>query len=388
MKIAAIRNFLTIKAGAQGAFLNMMRTLKNRGHEIDIYVLDISENIKKAISKDFNVISIGFKEWEIKFIGPVIDYLRAYFAFKKLACKINRGNYDVGFIDHYLYSPLILPFIKIPKIYYCYEPPRIYYEPYWCRTWQMKIRKFLTSIVKFLDAYSVKFADLILCNSYYSRECIWRAYGRFAKVNYLGVDTELYKRLPGIEKENLVLTVGVLAEAKAHDFTIRSIGLIPKAKRPKLLIIAAKGSEKEKERLMNYAKKCGVNLEIKGYVPDEEFIKLHNKAKIFVISYIMEPSIEPVALAFELPIVAVCEGGARETIIHNKTGILTNRNEKEFADAIEYLLDNPEVAETIGKEGRKWLEQNFTWEICAKNLEKNFKEITKVLARARRRNPR
>jgi glycosyltransferase involved in cell wall biosynthesis len=375
MKIAAIRSFLTVKAGAQGAFLNMMRSLKRMGHEVDIYVLDTSDDIREEVSKEFNVTSVGFREWKLKVFAPVFNHLRAIRQFKRLAYKINSGNYDIAFIDHYYLSPLILPFIQIPKVYYCYEPPRMYYEPYWSVTWQAKIVKFLTCIVKFLDAYCVKFADLILCPSDYAREYIWKSYGLFARTNYLGVDLELYKRLPNVKKENMVLTVGVLLRHKAHDFTIRSIGLIPWDKRPKLLIIAAKGSEKERERLVSYAGRNGVNLEIKGYVSDEEFIELHGKAKVFVIAYIMEPSIEPAALAFEIPIVAVREGGARETIVHNKTGILTNRDEKEFASAIEYLLDNPEIAESMGKEGRKWIEQNFTWEKCSENLERNLEKV-------------
>ncbi len=86
----------------------------------------------------------------------------------------------------------------------------------------------------------------------------------------------------------------------------------------------------------------------------------------------MEPSVEPEALGCETPIIAVREAGARETIIHGKTGLLVNRDEQEFAQAIEYLLDNPEIATTMGHNGKKWLENNFTWEICAENLERYF----------------
>jgi len=54
---------------------------------------------------------------------------------------------------------------------------------------------------------------------------------------------------------------------------------------------------------------------------------------------------------------------------------LTNRDEKEFAMAIEYLLDNSDIADTMGKEGRKWIEQNFTWEKCALDLQRNLKRV-------------
>lgn len=378
MKIAAIRNFLTIKAGAQGAFLNMVKSLKSRGHDIDIYVLNISDALKDELSKEFNIISAAFTESRLKGFAYMLDYLRAFPCFKKFARAINKGNYDVAFVDHAYLSPLILPFLSIPKVYFCYEPPRIYYEPYWVhKNISLRIYKLATCIVKFLDAYCVKFADLILCPSDYARESIWKAYGLFAVTNYLGVDLKHYRKLP-IDKENMVLTVAVLRPHKGLEFLIRSIGLIPKDKRPKLVVIAAEGSNKERNKLLNCAKIMNVELEILGYVPDEIFIELHSKAKVFAIPYIMEPSVEPVASAFELPIVAVREGGARETIIHNETGILTNRDEFEFAKAIEYLLDNPEIAQNMGRKGRKWIEQNFTWEKCAENLERNFKKAIEL----------
>ena len=206
---------------------------------------------------------------------------------------------------------------------------------------------------KYLDKFCVKYADLILSSSDYSGKYAKKVYGKTSITNYLGVDLDKYKKIKNVKKENLTISVGVLQPHKGHEFSIRSIGLIPKEKRPKLIIIAALGSKNEKKKLYKLAKKLDVNLEITGYVPDEEFVKLHNKAKLVVIPFIREPSIEPVALACETPIVAVREGGARETIIHNKTGILTNRDEKEFAKAIEYLLDNPEIAENMGKKGRE-----------------------------------
>lgn len=381
MKIAAIRNFLNAKAGAQGAFLNMMNSLSRRHHEIDIYVLNISDELKYELEEHgFKVTSLDFNEWRIVGLNPfrTINDLRAMYRFKKLAKKINASDYDVAFTDHADYSPLIHPFLKIPKVYYCYEPPRKYYEPPISNDVFLKIYKIVTFLSKFLDKYCVKYADLVLSNSDYISEYIWRVYGIFPITNYLGVDLEKYKKL-NIEKENLVISVAILKPPKAHDFVIRSIGMIPKDKRPRFVIITAGiTSDKEEMKLYKLAEQNNVDLEIKNtYISDEEFAELHCKAKVVAIAYIMEPSIEPVALAFETPIVAVREGGARETIINGETGILTNRDEREFAQAIEYLLDNPDIASEMGKKGQDWIKKNFMWDKCAENLERNLERVLK-----------
>ncbi|MGB2727289.1 MAG: glycosyltransferase family 4 protein [Halobacteriota archaeon] len=379
MKIAAFRNFLSIKAGAQGAFINMMESLRRRNHKIDIYVLDISDELRNELEEHgFNVTSLSFKEWKIAGLDVIHTFndFRAMYQLRKWAKKINNGNYDIAFVDHHYYSPLLLPFFKIPKVYYCYEPPRCYYETIISNDIRPKIYKIITILSKYIDKYCVKFADLILCNSDYEREYIWRTYGIFPVTNYLGVDLEKYRKL-NLEKENLVVSVGVLSPVKAHDFVIRSIGMIPKNKRPRFVIITAGiTSDKEEKKLYKLAAQNNVDLEIKNkYISDEEFAELHSKAKVVAIAYIMDPSIEPVALAFETPIVAVREAGARETIINGETGILTNRDEREFAEAIEYLLDHPEVAAEMGRKGREWIEKNFTWGKCAENLEKNFERV-------------
>lgn len=378
LKIAAFHAFLDVEAGAAGAFLNMVRSLNKRGHEIDIYTLRIAPEIKRALENNYNV----FYE---------VDCLKSkdYFNFlniQRVKQKIikNRNYYDILFASHYNYSPFLLYLLRkisLPKVYYCYEPPRIYYEPilYTERSIKLAIRllKIFKLPAKYIDRLGIKFADLVLCNSHYVRECIWRTYGIFAVTNYLGVDLEKHKRVE-IPKENIILTVGVLQPHKAHDFVIRSLGLVPPTKRPKFVIITSGYSNNPlyKEKLYNLAKLNNVNLEIyEHYIPHEKFAELHSKAKLFVIPFIMEPSVEPVAFAYELPIVAVREGGVREVILDGETGILTERDEKEFAAAIEFLLDHPDIATKMGQKGKEWVKMNFTWEKCAENLERNFKKV-------------
>ena len=86
----------------------------------------------------------------------------------------------------------------------------------------------------------------------------------------------------------------------------------------------------------------------------------------------MEPSIEPVAFAFKTPIVAVREAGAREVIIDGVTGFLTPRDKKEFAKAIEFLIDNPDIASKMAGNGYSILKEKYSMENSSKNLIKNI----------------
>jgi glycosyltransferase involved in cell wall biosynthesis len=389
MKIAAIHNFLDKQRGAERAFLKMVLALKASGHEVDVFVLGISEYFAESLKDaDIRVVSLNFNAWGLNYIRQIYTYFniinefRLIFLYRKTARQINESTYDCAFISHFYLSPLILPLLSIPAVYYCHEPNRLLFEPPFNSSSTHRILRLVDlvprEIDKRIEKHCARSADMILTNSDYSRECILRAYGILPVTNRLGVDLDVFKKID-VGKENIVISLGALQRAKAHDFVIRSIGLISPEKRPRLLIIGS-GSIKKVSYYFSLAGKYNVALQIKSNIADEELVALYSKARIFAISYIREPSIEPEALGCELPIVAVKEGGVSETVIHNETGILTNRDEKEFAQAIEYLLDNPDKASEMGRKGREWIEKNFTWEMCAENLEKNFNKVLRESA--------
>ena len=64
------------------------------------------------------------------------------------------------------------------------------------------------------------------------------------------------------------------------------------------------------------------------------------------------------ALWKERPVVAGNVGGIPLQIIYGKTGYLINTIQ-ECANRIVYLLQHPQVAERMGKDGREHVRQNF-----------------------------
>ena len=75
-------------------------------------------------------------------------------------------------------------------------------------------------------------------------------------------------------------------------------------------------------------------------------------------------------MALSKPVVATDGGGTRETVIDGVTGYLVpQRDPTALAEKIEYLLDNPAVAQRMGVEGKKFLEREFSLEqLTAKTL--------------------
>jgi len=122
--------------------------------------------------------------------------------------------------------------------------------------------------------------------------------------------------------------------------------------------------------LLQTAAKLDVNLEIKIYVPDSEIVNLYNRAKLLVYAAILEPfGLAPLeAMSCGTPVVAVKEGGTRETILHNETGILTDRDEGAFAEAIRELLENEGLTKRMGGRGADDVRERWTLEQAGERL--------------------
>lgn len=66
----------------------------------------------------------------------------------------------------------------------------------------------------------------------------------------------------------------------------------------------------------------------------------------------------------------------KEIIEKNECGICVNpKNIREISDAINYLLDNPEIAEKMGKNGRKAVLEKYNWNSQEKELIKLYSKL-------------
>ena len=74
------------------------------------------------------------------------------------------------------------------------------------------------------------------------------------------------------------------------------------------------------------------------------------------------------------PVVATNVGGIPELMKNNETGFLVEKgNSEEWIEKLSILIDDKEKRKTMGSKGRKFVEDNFSWNIIAKEFLKNLK---------------
>ena len=193
----------------------------------------------------------------------------------------------------------------------------------------------------------------ILVNSYFSRESVLRAYGLDSTVCYLGINHDRF-RFTDAEREDFIVSLGSITPEKNAEFLIEAVALLP-APRPTLVWVGNMSDETYARKVKCLAAERGVKLDVRIRVTDEELQDLLGRARLMAYAPRLEPfGLAPLeANACGTPVVAVAEGGVRETVVDGVTGLLVDGNPAAMAAAINRLRDDPGLARCLGRQARE-----------------------------------
>jgi glycosyltransferase involved in cell wall biosynthesis len=80
------------------------------------------------------------------------------------------------------------------------------------------------------------------------------------------------------------------------------------------------------------------------------------------------------ASLMERPVVASRVGGIPEIIVDGKTGwSIANDRTDEWVEKIRILIDDPRLSRRLGRQGRRWVSDNFGWPTIASQVERLIK---------------
>jgi glycosyltransferase involved in cell wall biosynthesis len=350
------------EGGAKNATIKIANLLKTFGHNVDLYY--VAE--KRDSPDDFKLNNVFFYEfkpkpwvgnnWKVRLYKDTVELFKIYKLDKNIAVDINSKKYDFVLVNasQFIEAPFIFRFLKPFKIFYAHDPNyRIIYEK------SLDVQKSLGFIKysyektnrffrRIFDSSNIMRADLILANSEFAKDVILKTYNLKSELSYLGVDSDIFK--PQDTKKDIdILFVGSKDPIDGYPLLSGALKLIGN----KLNVVFVPGESKKTLSL-------------------KEMAALYQKSKIVVCLSVNEPfGLVPLeAMACEVPVVAINEGGYSETVINNKTGFLIKRDEEELAKKIKLLLNRPELVKEMGENGREEVLAKWTWEKRGKELEK------------------
>ena len=245
-----------------------------------------------------------------------------------------------------------------------------------------------------LELETAQNADLIVTISNYSLEKIKQFYKvDEAKVRIVpnGVDVakfqpfadrEATKRQFGLGDEPCVLFVGSLIPRKGLPFLVEAAKKIVKERRETKFLIVGEGPMKN--QLVNSLKTANIadNFMFLGNLKDDKLSAIYNCADVFALPSIQEGQgiVLLEAQACAKPIVAFNIGGVNEAVRNGETGLLVKLGSTdEFADALLKLISDKSLQEKMGANGRRFVLENFTWDICAQKMLNVYYEVVRKM---------
>jgi glycosyltransferase involved in cell wall biosynthesis len=202
------------------------------------------------------------------------------------------------------------------------------------------------------------------------------------KVVYHGLDCGQFKRQrPFLAANNTIVGVGQLKERKGYQYLIEACAILRDRGVSFQCNIIGEGLmrpvlEEKIDRLglRNFVQLCGA-------MAQEDVIHAYEEAAIFCLPVVIGedgdqdgiPNVILEAMAMELPVVSTHRQAIEEVIEDGVNGLLVQPGDAEaLANALETLLNQPELRRRMGDNGRKTVLEKFDPEKNAQLLINEF----------------
>lgn len=330
MKIAIFHDYIGAIGGAEKIAFTLARELG-----ADVITTDVDINAIQILGyEDVNIISLGktikmapFKQISACMMFALCDFSSKY--------------------DFFIFSNNWAHFASKkhkPNLLYCQSTPvRVFYDLYDLYLNQQSffsslLFRFWVMLHRRIYEHYMDHVDSIIANSISVQERVNKYLKRTSKVIYPPIDISGFRFE---EYGDFWLSVNRLYPEKRIELQIEAFRKLPDEK---LLIVGGYAqADSSSTYVANLMKDLPGNVKVIGPVSEKELKDLYARCKAFIITSRDEPfGMAPVeAMASGKPVVAVKEGGCKETVVNGVTGLLVKPDVIELQNAINIISREP-----------------------------------------------
>ncbi|MEW6202339.1 MAG: glycosyltransferase [bacterium] len=207
------------------------------------------------------------------------------------------------------------------------------------------------------------------------------------RIHHLAVDMEtiaMREREPDSSDEIRILFAGRMVEKKGVEYLLRAFSLVRNMGINARLILAGEGPLQH--RIEQTANELNVknHVEIMGMRTRDEVLRLMRGAHIFTLFSVTAgdgdregtPTVIIEAGAVGLPVVSTLHAGIPEMVDDGRSGFLVaERDVESFAEKLARLCADSALRCTMGQEGRKKMEREFSLTSVVRQIESDYFEM-------------
>ena len=182
--------------------------------------------------------------------------------------------------------------------------------------------------------------------------------------------------------KNSILFVGRLVKRKGVEHLIRAIKHL-ETRIPVELMIVGDGPERRNLKKLVHDLKLQ-NVTFFGFVPQNRLKSFYQKASVFVLPAITDPSGDTEglgvvlleAMSCNIPVIASRVGGIPDIVIDQKTGLLVEeQNNLQLAEAIETILVDSDLRSRLVSKASQLVQSDFNWKKIAKSIKQEYEFV-------------
>ncbi|KKQ75949.1 MAG: Group 1 glycosyl transferase [Candidatus Woesebacteria bacterium GW2011_GWB1_38_5b] len=364
MKIAVFHNVPL--GGAKRTVYEQIKYLSFK-HELHLYIISGSKeaffNINKYVAStkvfDFDI-SSNMPGFLRRLHSDFKNFITLKNIHKQIAKDIDNNNFDAILVhpDRFTQAPYLLKYVKTPSVYFCQELLRIAYEEELALAENVIfIKKFYEKTTrllrKYVDRTNAQKADKIIVGSRYIQRKVSIIYKRKAIVCPLGVDVNIFKKSNKIKNKNIILFIGAKGFVSGYNFANSWYDSLPDILRSRYIFEAIDFTDNKSH-----------------FMSDKQLAAKYNQSFITICASYNEPfGLVPLeSMACGTPVLAVSQGGYKETIINGETGYLLPRKINTFTKYFIKLVNNKKFYQDMGQASVIYIKKNWSWRLHGRQL--------------------
>lgn len=222
-------------------------------------------------------------------------------------------------------------------------------------------------------------ADVLTVNTRYTESLLKKISNRKAEILPVGLDIHRFKSKKRDQEGPLkLLFAGRLIALKGPHLAIEILQILKERGHYNIsLRIVGEGEMHSELRELMVARDLENDVDLIGALAQEDLLREFSAAHIFLMPGIYDENgraesqglVIQEAQAMELPVVVSDAGGMKYGLIDGETGFVVGEKQvKEFADKIEYLIRNREKRIEMGKRARAFVVKNYDTKILGERL--------------------
>jgi glycosyltransferase involved in cell wall biosynthesis len=196
---------------------------------------------------------------------------------------------------------------------------------------------------------------------------------------YSDVDRISIRRKIGIStNDKVIIFVGRILRSKGVYELINAFKALTDSYADLHLILIGNGPESATINAMAFSNGLRNKVHMTGSMPHSEISHWLSAADIFVLPSHNEglPNVVLEAMACSLPVIATRVGGIPEAIEDGQSGVLIREKDPDsLIQAIHHLLSDEDLARKMGINGRRAVEQKFSWQKNAEEMLRIYREV-------------